>query len=399
MRRAQDRVFCVADWSCGLVTGSRGPAHGSSDRAASEEIHSRGGLLLRLLLITGLVATLSGCYVMQAATGEMHVLEARKPIDKVIVDPATPEPLKETLNEVRAAREFASRELELPDNKSYRTYSNINRPFVVWNVVATPEFSVHPKLWCFPIVGCVSYRGYFSEKHAREFAEGLKKRGFDVTLDGVPAYSTLGKFADPVLSTMLPYGPDELAATIFHELAHQLLYVKNDTQFNEAFATTVENAGLERWLKFNGRADAFQRYRKDSTRERQFVELFAHTRSQLAKLYASGVAPEEMRQKKAQAFADLASEVRDLEMRLGLHRTLYDHWIKEGLNNARLASEANYYDCVPGFERLLADQGNDLPRFYAAAREMSKLPMAERHAKLCRTPAAPSETTAGGESQ
>jgi len=194
---------------------------------------------------------------------------------------------------------------------------------------------------------------------------------------------------------MLPYGPDELAATIFHELAHQLLYVKNDTQFNEAFATTVENAGLERWLKFNGRAERFQRYRKDSNRERQFVELFAHTRAQLAKLYASGVAPEEMREKKARAFADLANEVRSLETRLGLKRTLYDQWIKEGLNNARLASEANYYDCVPGFERLLADQGNDLPRFYAAAREMSKLPMAERHAKLCRTPAPPAEAAAG----
>ena len=349
-------------------------------------------LLLRPLLIAGLLATLSGCYVMQAATGEMHVLEARKPIDKVIADPGTPDSLKQTLTEVSVAREFASRELKLPDNKSYRTYSNIDRPFVVWNVVATPEFSVHPKQWCFPIVGCVAYRGYFSEKRARSFAEGLEKRGFDVTLDGVPAYSTLGKFADPVLSTMLPYGPDELAATIFHELAHQLLYVKNDTQFNEAFATTVENAGLERWLRFNGRADRFQRYRKDSNRERQFVELFAHTRAQLAKLYASGMAPDELRKKKAQAFMDLASEVRNLEQRLGLRKTLYDRWIKEGLNNARLASEANYYDCVPGFERLLADQSNDLPRFYAAAREMSKLPIAERHAKLCRTPAAPAET-------
>lgn len=357
------------------------------------------GRLLRLLLIVGLLANLSGCYVMQAATGEMHVLDARKPIDKVIKDAGTPESLKETLTEVRAAREFASRELDLPDNKSYRTFSNINRRFVVWNVVAAPEFSVHPKQWCFPIVGCVSYRGYFSEQHARKFAEGLEKRGFDVTLDGVPAYSTLGKFADPVLSTMLPYGPDELAATIFHELAHQLLYVKNDTQFNEAFATTVENAGLERWLKFNGRADRFQRYRKDSSRERQFVELFAHTRAQLARLYASGAAPEEMREKKARAFADLAAEIRGLEKRLGLHRTLYDQWIEEGLNNARLASEANYYDCVPGFERLLADQGDDLARFYAAAREMSKLPMAERHAKLCRTPAAPSEATAAEDSQ
>ena len=153
-------------------------------------------LTLRLFLIAGLLATLPGCYVMQAASGEMRVLHARKPIDKVIADPGTSASLRDTLKEVEAAREFASRELELPDNKSYRSYANINRPFVVWNVVATPEFSIHPKQWCFPIVGCVAYRGYFSEKHARDFAEGLKRRGFDVTLDGVPAYSTLGKFAD-----------------------------------------------------------------------------------------------------------------------------------------------------------------------------------------------------------
>jgi predicted aminopeptidase len=352
--------------------------------------------VLRVLLLAAVLATLPGCYVMQAANGEWHVMRARKPIGKVIADPNTPPSLKDTLTEVEAAREFASRELKLPDNKSYRSYANINRPFVVWNVVATPEFSVHPKQWCFPIAGCVAYRGYFSERRARKFAAGLKKRGFDVTLDGVPAYSTLGKLADPVLSTMLPYGPDELAATIFHELAHQLLYVKNDTQFNEAFATTVENVGLERWLAFNGHIDRFQRYRKDSNRERQYVELFAHTRTQLAQLYASGEPAGSMREKKAQAFAQLADEIRNLEKRQGLQReTLYDQWIKEGLNNARLASEANYYDCVPGFERLLADSGNDLPRFYAAAKEMSRLPMAERHAKLCRTPAAPSSDAAG----
>jgi predicted aminopeptidase len=353
-----------------------------------------------VLLLAAALATLPGCYVMQAANGEWHVMRARKPIDKVIADPNTPVPLKDTLTEVKAAREFASRELKLPDNKSYRSFANINRPFVVWNVVATPEFSVHPKQWCFPIAGCVAYRGYFAEKRARRFAAGLEGRGFDVTLDGVPAYSTLGKFADPVLSTMLPYGPDELAATIFHELAHQLLYVKNDTQFNEAFATTVENAGLERWLAFNGHVERFQRYRKDSTREKQYVELFAHTRAQLAKLYASGEPVDQMREAKAQAFEQLATEIRGLEQRQGLQRrTLYDRWIEEGLNNARLASEANYYDCVPGFERLLADQGNDLPRFYAAAKEMSRLPMAERHAKLCRTPAAPSPDAAGEKAQ
>jgi predicted aminopeptidase len=363
MRCAQDRGFCLAH---------------------------PGRYLARIWLVVAFLA-LQGCgslYVMQAASGEWQVMHARKPIDKILKDPQTPQELRDTLTEVNAAREFASRELALPDNRSYRTYVDVHRPYVVWNVVAAPEFSVHPKQWCFPVAGCVAYRGYFVEKRARSFAARLERQGYDVTLDGVPAYSTLGKFADPVLSTMLPYGPDELAAIIFHELAHQLLYVKNDTGFNEAFATTVENAGLERWLTLNGHADQIRRYRKDSTREREYVDLFDRTRAQLARLYASGVPATQMRARKAQTLATLAAEIRDLEKRQGVKSSGYDAWIKEGLNNARLASEANYYDCVPGFERLLAEQDNDLPRFYAAAKELARLPMAERHEKLCKSPAA-----------
>jgi predicted aminopeptidase len=383
MRCAEERVFCpdVLRLACGF-------------RSLMRRIPGSAawGAALRLLLIVTGVTALPGCYVMQAASGELHVMSSRKPIDKVLSDPGTPESLRDTLTEVQAARDFASRELKLPDNRSYRTYADIHRPFVVWNVVATPELSVHPKQWCFPIAGCVAYRGYFSEKKARAFAANLSRRHFDVTLDGVPAYSTLGKFADPVLSSMLRYGPDELAATIFHELAHQLLYVKNDTQFNEAFATTVENSGLERWLAFNGHSDRFQRYRKDSVREREYVELFARTREQLAALYASGVPIAAMRDEKAAAFVQLATRIRALEQRQGIHSSLYDEWIKEGLNNARLASVANYYDCVPGFERLLAAEGNDLPRFYAAARKLARLPMAERHQQLCRSPLTPPAT-------
>lgn len=392
MRCAQDRFFCLP--SLRRLPGfSRSsaqrllPALGAFETTLSPVIPAP---VLRLLLIALLLASLPGCgtlYVAQAGGGEWHVLRARKPIDKVLADPNTPQSLRDTLTEVKAAREFASRELKLPDNRSYRTYADIHRRYVVWNVVATPEFSVHPKQWCFPIAGCVAYRGYFSEKRARGFAADLSKRRFDVILDGVPAYSTLGKFADPVLSSMLPYGPDELAAIIFHELAHQLIYVKNDTQFNEAFAMTVENAGLERWLTLNGHADRFQRYREQSAREKEYVELFARNRAQLAKLYASGLPPAEMREKKAAAFGELAAEIRELEQRQGARSSLYDEWIKEGLNNARLASLANYYDCMPGFERLLAEQGNDLPRFYAAVRELARQPMAQRHEQLCRTPA------------
>src|ERR1700716_2683974 len=262
---------------------------------------------LRVLLAAILLATLSGCgtlYLAQAASGQLHVLNARRPIDKVVTDPSTPPPLRSRLMDVRAARDFAVTELHLPDNRSYRTYADIKRSYVVWNVVATPEFSVEPKHWCFPIAGCVAYRGYFKERNARAFAAKLASRGFDVTVGGVPAYSTLGKFADPVLSSMMRYGDSELAAIIFHELAHQLLYVKNDTEFNEAFATTVEDAGLERWLKAQGHPDLMKEFLEDSANENAFIDLFAQTRARLKKLYASGLSHDEMKEKKAAVFAD-----------------------------------------------------------------------------------------------
>jgi predicted aminopeptidase len=331
-----------------------------------------------------LLATLSGCgtlYLAQAARGQLHVLRARRPIDKVVVDPTTPADLRTRLLDVRAARDFAVTELHLPDNRSYRTYADVKRPYVVWNVVAAPEFSVEPKHWCFPIAGCVAYRGYFKEKKARAFAAQLAKRGFDVTVGGVPAYSTLGKFADPVLSTMLRYGDIELAGTIFHELAHQLLYVKNDSEFNEAFATTVEDVGLERWLTLRGHPDLMREFLEQNGRERAFIELFARTRRQLEILYASGIPTAEMKDKKAAIFGQLTEEVRALQHQQGDH--YYEPWLNEGLNNAHLASIATYYQCVPGFQRLLAEQGGDLVRFYAAARALSKQPHAIRHAQLC----------------
>jgi predicted aminopeptidase len=344
---------------------------------------------LRVLLAAIPLATLPGCgtlYLAQAASGQMHVLKARRPIDKVVTDPGTPPPLRTRLMDVRAARDFAVTELHLPDNRSYRTYADVKRPFVVWNVVATPEFSVEPKQWCFPIAGCVAYRGYFKEKNARSFAAQLASRGFDVTVGGVPAYSTLGKFADPVLSTMMRYGDSELAAIIFHELAHQLLYVKNDSEFNEAFATTVEDAGLARWLASRGHPDLMQAFLDENAKERAFIESFARSRAQLRQLYASGIEQQEMRQKKAAVFAELTEEVRALQRQHG--DQYYESWLKEGLNNAHLASMATYYQCVPGFERLLAEQGGDLQRFYAAARELSKQPRAIRHARLCQAPVA-----------
>ena len=320
---------------------------------------------------------------MQAASGEWQVLHERVPIDSVLADPHTPPAVHEHLEQVRAAREFASQELGLPDNKSYRSYADIGRPYVVWNVVAAPEFSLAPKRWCFPVAGCVAYRGYFHEQSARDFALALEEQGFDVAVDPVPAYSTLGKFADPVLSSMLRYGDDDLAATIFHELAHQLLYVRDDSEFNEAFATTVEYVGLARWLAHQGATARMQAFRDEQQRERELVSLLAATRARLEELYVAPLSHREMVVKKEEVFAQLSNEIRALERRQGVKYPLYEEWIAAGLNNARLASVATYFECVPGFMRLLHEEGDDLPRFYAAARKLAELPRSERHARLC----------------
>jgi predicted aminopeptidase len=362
------------------------PARGAAKSGVAEP----AAPALRVLLTVAACALLSGCgtlYVMQAAAGQWHVLRARVPLDKLLADPHTPATLRMRLAEVRAAREFASRELGLPDNRSYRSYADIGRPYVVWNVVATPEFSLDPKRWCFPVAGCVAYRGYFHEQRARDFANALAVRGFDVAVDGVPAYSTLGRFADPVLSSMLRFGDDELAATIFHELAHQLLYVRDDTEFNEAFATTVEDTGLERWLAHQGASQRMRELRAQQVYGQAFVDLLLRYRARLAELYASGAAREDLRVRKALIFHALAADIRALERRQGADYPLYEEWIAQGLNNARLASVATYFDCVPGFRRLLAQVDNDLPRFYAAVRELARQPRAARHARLCTTAA------------
>lgn len=346
-------------------------------------------------VLAGLCGCTSTMYLLQAAGGEWHVMHSRKPIVQVIDDPQTSEPMIRELAEVREARDFASRVLKLPDNASYRTYTKIDRPYVVWNVVAAPALSVEPKTWCFPIAGCVDYRGYFSEKNAQAFAAGLKRRGYDVVVEGVPAYSTLGKLPDPVMSTMMRYGSDELAAMIFHELAHQQLYVRNDSRFDEAFAVTVEEEGLRRWLEYKGRPIRIEELDRQRKEDGQFIMLLRYTRARLAQLYASQAPRGTKLRRKRQIFAELAADIRTLEHRLHVHSSVYDDWIAEGLNNAQLASVSTYYDCVPAFEHLLQRENGDLPRFYAAARELAREPKSTRDARLCSRPTPASSSGAG----
>jgi predicted aminopeptidase len=339
----------------------------------------------RILLAALVLTLLPGCgtlYLVQAARGQLGVMTERRPIDKVVADPRTSESLRATLREVSAARNFASKELGLPDNGSYRTYADLGRRYVVWNVVAAPEFSMRPQQWCFPVAGCVAYRGYFKEASARKFAAGLTSQGFDVVVGGVPAYSTLGRFADPVLNTMLGYGDNELAAIIFHELSHQLVYVGGDSAFNEAFAVTVEEEGLKRWLASRGREKELEIHKRREAQQIEFVQLFRRRRDELIKLYDTKLEPNAMRERKKAIFQGLADDIAQIEKRQG-SRTIYSEWARDGFNNAHLASVATYFDCVPGFERVLKENDYDLPRFYAAVRKLAGLPIKERRAKVC----------------
>ncbi len=339
--------------------------------------------MVTLLLV--LASTLSGCgslYLLQAVRGQAQILVDRRPIKAVLADPTTPASLRDTLADVSAARDFATRTLGLPDNRSYRLYADIGRPYVVWNVVAAPEFSVRPKVWCFPVAGCVTYRGYFRQKSAQSYADQLAAQGYDTVVGGVPAYSTLGHFDDPILNTMLPYGRDQLAQIIFHELAHQLLYVPGDSAFNEAFASTVAETGLARWLTLKGRPGDIESFQRGAVRAAQYSALLSQARSDLARLYASKLPAEQMRGAKKARLATLAEAIRAAEKRFGAPSG-YGPWLAKGLNNAELASVATYENCMPGFRRLLAQQDGDLPRFYTAVRALSRQPAAVRAAQLC----------------
>jgi predicted aminopeptidase len=323
-------------------------------------------LRLSVLLAASL---LSGCYLMQATRGQLAVMSKRQPIDKVIARPTTTDALKIQLIRARDIRDFASRELRLPDNGAYRSYADIGRPYVVWNVVATPEFSVQPRQWCFPIAGCVAYRGYFTEKAAKAFAAELKEQGDDVLTGGVPAYSTLGRIADPLLNTVTGYGQLELAGLVFHELAHQVAYLPGDSAFNEAFATAVEEEGVARYAATLPDSTLLQRWQQRRRLRIEITGLITAARADLSRIYTLRFAPEAMRATKAERLQQLATAIRALEQREG-RASGYGSWIDAGLNNAHLASVATYYDQVPYFETLLRERcGGWLPCFYTVVKQ------------------------------
>lgn len=341
--------------------------------------------MTRLAIVVALIGGLCGCadlgYYYQAVEGQMQIWHRGHPITQVIADPRTPPPIRERLSLVLRVRDFASGELALPDNGSYRKYADLERPFVVWNVFAAAEFSVAPKEWCFPIAGCVGYRGYFNEARAERFGEELRRKGLDVFVTGIPAYSTLGWFDDPVLNTVMRYPDAELARLIFHELAHQIVYVSGDTMFNESFAVAVELEGVDRWLTRDGDATKRTAFAANERRKGDFINLVTQYRDSLRTLYASAVTDAEKRRKKTETFAAMKAQYLTLKSSWGGYSG-YDRFFAEELNNAHLVPVVTYSELVPAFRELLAQNGGDFKRFYAAVREIGKLPKEQRRVKL-----------------
>lgn len=345
----------------------------------------RALLLAGAGLVLALMVFLPGCsslaYYWQGAAGQLDLLRRSQPIDEVIADASTDATLKRQLEFVRSVREYASRELTLPDNRSYRVYADVGRPFVTWNVFAAPEFSLASKEWCFPIAGCVSYRGYFSEQAAKAEAATLKGEGYDAYVGGVPAYSTLGYFDDPVLSTFV-HGPQiEVARLIFHELAHQVVYVKGDSMFNESFAVSVEEEGVRRWLAAHGTPEQVAAFEGAQLHRAGFRDLVRAYRKKLQALYAEALPPERMRQAKAQTFADMRAEYAKLKATWGGWGG-YDHWFSQNLNNANIVSVGLYNELVPAFQTMQREARGNLPDFYAKVRNLAALPKAERDQRL-----------------
>lgn len=341
-------------------------------------LRSKSILLAVIIIIAVVTSSCSNIsYYAQSIAGGYKVLSGREPIDDVLADPRVEEPVKEKLKAVVRIRDFASSDLQLPDNDSYRTYVDLKRPFAVWNVFAAPEFSVEMKEWCFLFVGCVRYRGYFEEADAQAYAAELRQEGLDVYVTGIAAYSTIGWFDDPMLNTIIQRDEIRLAGLIFHELSHQVIYIKGDTAFNEGFAVTVELEGVKRWLEKNGTPLLLEKYQARKARHKQFVELVTATRNQLESLYKKELSMEEMRSRKVAVIEAMQKSYQQLKINWNGFAG-YDRWFSQPVNNAQISAVTTYRDYVPAFQNLLAQKQNNMSDFYRAVEELGDLDSKER---------------------
>lgn len=334
-----------------------------------------------------LAPLLTGCtgveYYGQAIQGHFEVMGKARPIEQILNDPATDPKLRDRLRLVQEIHAFAVKGLHLPDNGSYHSYADLGRDQVSWVVAATPEFSIEPQRWCFPVVGCLNYRGYFIKAAAEAEAAKLRKQGLDVDIAGSTAYSTLGWFDDPLLNTLISGSDARLAEVIFHELAHQRIYFKGDTGFNEAFAVALSRRGVIAWFVQKGDKAAIDAYGRQLRQGEEFHLLLLETREDLRQLYAGKQSPEAMREGKRRIFSGMRLKYAGLKQSWDGYAG-YDAWMAQDLNNAHLSLVATYQELVPRFIDLIQKCGSDLPRFYRQVEQWRELDAGQRKERLIR---------------
>ena len=323
-------------------------------------------------------------YYWQSITGHLSILQRAEPVGELLAQEGLDPRTRERLELAKRIRRFAVTDLGLPDNGSYTRFADLEQPFVTWGVVAAPELSLRLTQWCFPVAGCVTYRGYYSLEAAERYAAKLQSQGQDVQISGVPAYSTLGWLDDPLLSTFINYPDAEVARLVFHELSHQVVYVAGDSMFNESFASTVEQFGVERWLALNGTPQQRLNNRQQRLRRDGFLALLGRYRDRLAAVYAAQTSDDEKRAGKRRVFQALKDEYQQLRHGPWAGFAGYDFWFRRPLGNAHLGSVATYTTWVPVFRQLFAESGEDFRRFYLKVGELAALDRVERQAFLVR---------------
>jgi predicted aminopeptidase len=337
--------------------------------------------ITKLLLSLSVCISLSACsqlsYYYQAAKGQAQLLNKRQPVEDLLAAASTPSKLKQQLTKSQKIRRFAVQHMGLKDHGGFTQYADLGRTHAVWNVVAAPEFSIEPRTWCFPIAGCVAYKGFFEQEMALREQEKLRSQGNDVLVYGVSAYSTLGWFDDPLLNTFIHYADTELAALIFHELSHQVLYIKDDSEFNEAFATAVEHAMLESWLRSQGNNDQIQQLANQRLRHGRITELILDFRQQLNSAYLG----EQPAQDKVRLFEEMKRRYAEIQSQAEGTR-YYDWWFSQPLNNAYLLTVSTYFRLVPAFRSMINQEGGDLLAFFESAKALSKKSKSERSLAL-----------------
>ena len=341
---------------------------------------SKSAFCILAISISCLLASCDAPYYWQAVHGHWDLMRHKRPISEILESDTTPPETKEGLSYLMDVRSFGLAQLDLEDNRSYLEYVDLEREYVTWNVFATPELSMQNHTWCYPIAGCVSYRGYFAKQDAEHYAEKMQEDGYDVYVGGVGAYSTLGWFADPVLSTFLDRGKLSLAALLFHELAHQILYVQDDSVFNESFASAVEDILLQRWVEHQGLVTNWQEYQNAETRHQAFIQLILNNKQQRSDLYESDRSDEEKRRLKATLIEELRADYEQFKQTWKISG--YDQWFASDLNNAQLSTVATYNELKPGFANLFNQKDQNLSEFLEACRQLATQEKDQRHQHL-----------------